>query len=473
MLFALILGTMIWGSSSPALLALHPDNPHCFLFRGKPAVLITSGEHYGAVLNQDFDYLKYLDTLRADGLTLTRTFSGAYVEPQGAFKIGRNTLAPAANRFLAPWARSGHPGYPSGGNKFDLTRWDPDYFRRLRDFVTQAGQRGIVVEMSLFCPFYDEAQWKLSPLNARNNVNGVGTVPRTDVYTLDKHGGLLAVQDALVRKIVAELKDCDNVYYEICNEPYFGGVTLAWQHHVADVIAAAEKGLPHRHLVSQNIANKSARISRPHPAVSIFNFHYATPPTAVVENYGLNKVIGDNETGFRGTHDEAYRSEGWEFVLAGGGLYNNLDYSFTVGHEDGTFAYPAQQPGGGSVALRKQLRILKDFIHGFDFVHIKPDKTVVTSTSPAGLFVHALSQPGKAYALYLRRVTAPKPPARPQELVLKLSMPAGRYDAEWLDVTAGRVQKRETFTARGDQHNLVAPGFRDDMALRILRSASN
>ena len=26
---------------------LHPENPHYFLFRGRPTVLITSGEHYG------------------------------------------------------------------------------------------------------------------------------------------------------------------------------------------------------------------------------------------------------------------------------------------------------------------------------------------------------------------------------------------------------------------------------------------
>ena len=75
-------------------LALHPENGHYFVFRGKPTVLITSGEHYGAVLNLDFDYKKYLDTLAADGLNNTRTFSGAYVEPQGAFNIARNTLAP-------------------------------------------------------------------------------------------------------------------------------------------------------------------------------------------------------------------------------------------------------------------------------------------------------------------------------------------------------------------------------------------
>ena len=69
-----------------APLALHPDNPHYFLFRDKPTLLITSAEHYGAVLNLDFDYLKYLDALAADGLNLTRTFSGSYIEPQGAFE---------------------------------------------------------------------------------------------------------------------------------------------------------------------------------------------------------------------------------------------------------------------------------------------------------------------------------------------------------------------------------------------------
>src|SRR5215813_11231341 len=75
-------------------LALHPRNPHYFLFRGKPTILVTSAEHYGAVLNRDFDCVRYLDELSAHGLNLTRTFSGAYVEDDKAFNITRNTLAP-------------------------------------------------------------------------------------------------------------------------------------------------------------------------------------------------------------------------------------------------------------------------------------------------------------------------------------------------------------------------------------------
>ena len=159
---------------TPSPIALHPGNPHYVVWRGRPTILITSGEHYGAVMNLDFDYRKYLDTLSADGLNYTRVFSGAYVEPAGAFKIAKNTLAPDGKRFLCPWARSNTPGYAGGGNKFDLTKWDEAYFRRLKEFVAQAGQRGIVVEMNLFCPMYEDAQWKVSPMNAANNVNGIG-----------------------------------------------------------------------------------------------------------------------------------------------------------------------------------------------------------------------------------------------------------------------------------------------------------
>ena len=112
---------------------------------------------------------------------------------------------------------------------------------------------------------YEEMQWKLSPMNAANNVNGVGAVARTDVYTLDKHGGLLAVQEALTRKIVTELNGFDNLFFEICNEPYFGGVTIPWQHRIADVIVETERGLPARHLIAQNIANNSAKVVNPHP----------------------------------------------------------------------------------------------------------------------------------------------------------------------------------------------------------------
>ena len=455
-------------------LALHPENPHYFLFRGKPTAIITSGEHYGAVLNLDFDYTKYLKTLKRDGLNGTRTWSGAYCEPPEAFSIASNTLAPLNGRFVCPWARSDSPGYANGGSKFDLTRWDPGYFKRLKDFVTQAGKRGIVVELNLFCPFYEESMWRLSPMNAINNINNVGSVPRTNVYTLDKSGGLLAVQENMVRKLVTELKQFDNLYYEICNEPYFGGVTLEWQRHIAEVISETELAFRARHLISQNIANYKDEVQNPHPHVSIFNFHYATPPDTVALNYGLNKVIGDNETGFRGTNDGPYRMEAWDFIVAGGGLFNNLDYSFTAGHEEGSYVFPRSQPGGGTAALRGQLRFLSETLRRLDFVNMRPDNGLAKAKLPAGATLRVLAKPGKDYLLYLRLgVGQTKDSAQSKnkcengELSLELDLPPGKFRAEWLDTKAECPMERTRFPHERGAHLFPVPAFQDDIALLV------
>lgn len=436
-------------------IALNADNPHYFTYHHTPTILITSGEHYGSVLNLDFNYTKYLDELKANGLNLTRTFTGEYVESPTSFNIRQNTLAPDPRRFICPWQRaSGTDDY-----KFDLTKWNPAYFRRLKDFVKQAKKRGIIVELTLFCPFYGDEQWKISPLNARNNVNETGNMKRTDVYTLDKSGKLLAIQEAMVRKIVGELKRFDNVMYEICNEPYFGGVTLEWQKHIATIIQDAEKKGPH-HLITQNIANVKQKIEHPFPMVSVFEFHYATPPVAVAQNYHLNKVIGNNETGFKGNEDKTYREIAWHFILAGGGLFNNLDYSFTTGHENGTYQYPSTQPGGGSVALRRQLGFLKTYMDQFDFIRMTPDTDFIKN-KPAGKATrHVLSEKGKQYALYISGGSQDH---------LIVNLPTGHYKAVWMDSETTKTLKEEIISATDNQARITVPNYKDDIALSLFK----
>jgi hypothetical protein len=460
---ALALAAGLTATAPPAPpIALHPDNPRYFLFRGKPAVLITSAEHYGAVLNGDFDFLPYLKELGARGLNLTRAFSGAYCEAPGDFKIQHNTLAPLPGRLVAPWARSDTPGYAGGGMKFDLTRWNDAYFRRLKEFVRQAGERGVVVELVLFCPFYEDSMWNLSPMNAANNINGVGPVPREEVYSL-KHAALTEVQDALVRKLASELAEYDNLYYEICNEAYFGGVTAGWQRHISQTLAQAEAALPARHLIAQNIANGAARVQDPDPNVSIFNFHYANPPDAVALNEALKRPIGFDETGFRGTADLPYRADGWEFILAGGAVYDNLDYSFTADHPDGTEPVVAPTPGGGGPSLRRQLQILKEFIGGFDFLRMRPDGSVVQGGVPAGATARTLSEPGQAYAVYLRGGA---------QATLTLDLPAGRYRADWVNPRTGAVDRGEDLDHAGGRRDMASPPYSEDIALRVRRAGT-
>src|SRR5947199_4703545 len=92
----------------------HPDNPHYYLFRGRPTVLVTSAEHYGAVMNRAFNYVAYLDALKSYGLNYTRIYPAGFVEPEGVFAL-ENTLAPKPGDLIQPWARSQVAGYRGGG----------------------------------------------------------------------------------------------------------------------------------------------------------------------------------------------------------------------------------------------------------------------------------------------------------------------------------------------------------------------
>jgi hypothetical protein len=362
-----------------------------------------------------------------------------------------------------------------GGNKFDLSQWNTVYFSRLRYFLRQAGRRGIVVELTIFCSFYEDYLWWVSPLNAVNNVNGVGDAPRNEVFTL-RHPDLLKVQEALARKLVDAVREFDNVYFEICNEPYYGNVAADWQQHMAAVIAEAERNFATRHLISQNYAHGSARVEDADPNVSIYNFHYSRPPSSIEMNYRLDRVIGLNETGFDGAADTTYRIQGWDFLIAGGALYNNLDYSFVVGHERGDFAYKRRTPGGGSAALRAQLGILRDFVDSFELPPMIPANSVIQALEPAAPSARALAEPGRQYAIYIHHGRVVKD-AQPQYLVdaswhstrLGLRLPPAEYKAEWIDTKTGRCAREESFDHKGEQKMLQSPHYREDIALRIQR----
>ncbi|MBK7626641.1 MAG: DUF1080 domain-containing protein [Bacteroidales bacterium] len=452
--------------SSKPFLSLHPQNPHYFMFRGKPAILIGSTEHYGAVMNLDFDYVTYFKELEASGLNVTRTFSGVYVEPAGAFGIKKNTMAPGPNRFICPWARSNEPGYANGGNKFDLSRWDENYFKRLKDFLTEAGKRNIVVELDLFSNIYDTIQWKLSPLYFKNNTNGTGKISDWKEVLSLRHPELLAVQERMVRKIVSELRDFDNLYYEVCNEPYFGD-TLAlreWEDYMTSIVADAEKDFDQKHLISNNVANHHRLVSKPREGVSIYNFHYVRPPKTVAANYHLNSVIGDNETGFDGIKDATYRREAWDFIMAGGAIFNHLDYSFTTDNEDGSFLVEKGQPGGGSKALRSQLKILAEFMKSIDYINMKPvDESQLRLTGEGNKTIRALGKDGFIAAYVCRKDTASGP------IGIEINLRSGSYKITLAETTAPSENVAHIRNHPGGWLKIASDGYFEDLAIKIER----
>lgn len=449
-------------------LQLHPQNPHYFLYQNKATVLIGSGEHYGSVINLDFDYKKYLQTVAADGLNTIRLFMGAYLEKLGDFGIQQNTLAPKEGRLLLPWKRSNKAGYALGGNKFDLNEWDDAYFSRLSNFMKEAKRNGVIVEINLFSAHY-AGGWNYSALNKNNNINNTDSIASTLVNTL-QNGNLSHYQENYVRKIVRELNGFGNFYFEIQNEPWADQTdTLLsrneysaatewrsyiqvvsqrsgdWQQQVAKWIVSEENKLPNKHLISQNISNFHYPVTLPDPNISIFNFHYALPE-AVHENYHLNKVIGFNETGFAGKSDNTYRRQAWRFMMAGGALFNNLDYSFWPGSESGLDT-AFVSPGGGSRELRKQLGILKRFFERLNFIQLKPDSVLVKAAP--GAAIRVLGDGKSSWVIYYE-------PMALKSYNLILNLPQGNYKAEWSDVLSGQIL--QTITIKNGQLSVPAEG---------------
>jgi hypothetical protein len=192
-------------------LSLHPNNNHYFQYKGKPLLLVGSGEHYGAVMHTGFDFQKYMATLRVEGMNLTRLFTGAHREPAGAFGIERNTMAPADNQYLCAWEKT-------ADGRYDLTRFNETYFSRLQAFMEAAARADVIVEINLFSSIYGEDIWALSPLNPKNNINNMPPMDFRMVYT-ESNGAYKSILDAYVRRMVETLNKFDNLYYEIQNEP--------------------------------------------------------------------------------------------------------------------------------------------------------------------------------------------------------------------------------------------------------------
>jgi hypothetical protein len=193
---------------------------------------------------------------------------------------------------------------------------------------------------------------------------------------------------------------------------------------------------------------------------------------ALDELYGRNKPIDLNETGYypldswyEGDKSSDVRVEAWEFIVGGGSSFNNLNGMFT-----------ASDPAGRAAANKPVLttmRALKQFIEGFDFIRMRPDRSFILEGMPAGTYYRGISKPGEEYASYHHHSTL-KPyvyrvnPGRYEER-LTLDLPAGVYRCEWVNPATGELLRSDTITHGGGRRVINTPRHAVDIALRIRR----
>jgi hypothetical protein len=461
-------------------LSLYAENPGYLQYKGKPVILITSAEHYGAVINLDFDYNTYLETLQEEGFNYTRVFTGTYLEPaDNIFGIRRNTLAPLPGRYMSPWIQE--------NGKYDLDRFNPAYFERLKDFLGEAQKRGIMVEVTLFSSIYHESAWKLCPFYPANNLKGEGPEDLRKVNT-PGNGSLKIYQEEFIRKIVREINEFGNVFFEIQNEPWSDNGRLAghidspdekrtvpawqrevtvateasleWQNRVAELIMEEEENLPLKHLINQNISNFFCELDQVPAGISMINFHYARPEAAL-RNLDLGVVIGLDETGFMPHNDTLYLDQAWRFLLSGGGLYNNLDYSFVCGSEQGDFPIPASNPGWGGPAFRKKLSVITEAMNIIPFWEMTPD-TILFKTEHHDLVQHSLKKEGEVYLAFLEYKGTGR-------VVPKV--PESEYHVTLIDPDSGEKSSRTMKLGGGNP--LLLPDGQTRIAVLIQKSQPN
>ena len=260
-------GLQAWAQSGP--LRILESNPRYFTDGTGKAVYLTGTHNWNNFQDTGhrsgggdpppiFDYSGYLDFLQKHNHNFFRLWRWEVPSWYDDKPKGPKTARPH------PWLRTG-PGVGYDGKpKFDLTRFDPEYFDRMLQRVQAAGARGMYVSVMLFEGWAVQRvdAWTWHPYNPGNNINGVDADTDRDgrgveFYTLqpDPMGKrVLALQEAYVRKVIDTVNDLDNVLYEICNEGKRH--TREWQYEMVRFIQGVEAKLPKQHPVGMTFQFK-------------------------------------------------------------------------------------------------------------------------------------------------------------------------------------------------------------------------
>jgi len=154
-----------------------------------------------------------------------------------------------------PWLRTGEGNATDGKLKFDLAKFNPEFFDRLRKRTEALNNAGIYVGVYLFT-----GEWLNIfrcatdgyPYTGANNINGVD-----DGYTDGKKGtgsitmtapnAITRFQDAYVEKVIDTLNDLPNVLWIVSEEA--PADSTWWNDHQIAHVRAYESKKPHQHPV--------------------------------------------------------------------------------------------------------------------------------------------------------------------------------------------------------------------------------
>ncbi len=356
------------------------------------------------------------------------------------------------------YARPG-PGLALDGKpKFDLNRFDPEYFSRLRAAVVSARDRGVYVIVMLFEAWSSVRKtedfatggganpWFGHPFNAKNNINQINGDANRDGWGTEVHSltvpHVTELQKAYVRKVVDTVNDLDNVIYEIANETLPEGDS--WQYEMIQTILDYESSKPKVHpvLMSSNGKKDNAALykSRAHAIAPSGDSYRVDPPPV---SSGAKVIIADADHINWHTHDPQYV---WKHFLRG----NNpliFDWGLTPFDWNSgkpTVDEPVWEP------IRNALGYTRKWAERIALADMTPQPEL-SSTG------YCLAKVGSEYLAY-------QPAGGP----FKMTLTSGQYSVEWFNPQTGQSALGKPVTGNGTGVD-VSPPFKGSAVVHVKR----
>jgi hypothetical protein len=510
--FALVLSlAMVLSLASAARVSAAPlaldANPQYFNYNGQTIALVGySGEYLPHVRQplQNDNYCTYdsyqacIDDLSSRGINKIRMWLGVNHSPGIALGTG------------APYEYEQPFPYDSVAKKWDMSGWETVFFNRVKQVLTYAQDRNVIVEITLFDPF--QGDWTKGPWYAPNNKQSIGFTTEQyfvsfDSTTTDTNPANIAARNKQVefmKRAAFLLNGWNNFYWELANEPDISnppnGATGApmtnWHNYMAQQLYDYEGTLLNgRHLIAVNYHTQHAldtiKNGTANPNIKIVSGHYvdladSTRYAAIelIRNWhgglqgSLNKVFGFNETRITplNTTAEGARAEAWEFMTSEGGLYDHLGYQWRY----------------NTVAIdtRRYLGYLSSFLKSFNLRNMGRQTFNPPTWCPnlPGYGTNntrwgAMQWSRNQFALYIHHSTIssgsfkkydPVTGSYSHNLQLNLGTLAGNFTAEWVSPSTGLILSTTNFywPADGSSYFLQSPTYSFDIALRIKRQGT-
>jgi hypothetical protein len=431
------------------------ENPFYWQYKGQP-VLLLGGSWQDNLFNHPKGLERHLDVLKSVG--------GNYLRNVMSHRNVGNVFA-----------------YEQVNGKFDLDRWNDEYWRRFENFLKLTHARDIVVQIEIWATWdhYNDHQsiggWSKHPFNPVNNVNytaeesglpvavdyGAGATPTDHKFfhtapALENNTLVLRYQLAYVDKLLSYSLKYPHVLYCMNNET---GEPVAWSDFWARYVRAqaAEAGKPvevaemrrnhditapdHRHMIDHRDLYSFLDISQNNTQGGQTHWDRMLQVRAWIQDQP--RPINNNKI-YSGGNDEEAVARMFRIIFAGG-----ASARFHRPHPlEGTDDHEKSTVWGLGLSPRAQatLRAARTLTEAMTVFACEPRNDLLSDRQPNEAY--CLAEPGKQYAVYF-----------PDGGLVKLdvSTAKGTLQVRWLDISRNAWQQPQSVTGGGTLE-LKTPG---------------